>query len=233
MTGSSITAVLVHDAFAENASWSAVITRLGDDGVRAVAAANPLRGVAVDAAAVAARARAVDGPVVLVGHGYGGTVMTAAAAHVSCVEALVYVAALAPGPGETVLAFTGDITDDVFAAVPDGTGGVELTVRPDRFHDRVCADLGAATAALLAVTQRGVAERALREPFPDDRPAWRTVPSWFVSGGADRSIPPAVHAFLAERARARGVTVVAGASHAVPMSEPDVVTRTVLAAIAG
>ena len=234
---SNTTVVLVHGAFAENSSWNGVIERLAQNGVRAFAASNPLRSLSGDAEYVADVVRGVNGPVVLVGHSYGGMVITQAGSSVDNVEALVYVSAFAPDTGESAFQLTdrypGSSLGEAVSGIPLTSGGTDLTIRPELFHQQFCGDVDDATADLMAATQRAISDRALSEPLATSTPAWRSIPSWFVSGGADRNIPAAAIAFFAQRAGSQGTTVVEDASHAIGVSEPDVVTRTILAAITG
>lgn len=218
------TIVLVHGAFADSSSWNAVIARLETDGYRVIAAANPLRGVASDAASVAAIVRSVAGPVVLVGHSYGGPVISAAANGNANVKALVYVAGFAPEAGESSASlstmFPGSTLGGALAppvALPGG--GQDLYIRQEQFHAQFAADVPVSVAALMAATQRPIAAAALAEP--SGAPAWRTLPSYMIYGSADRNIPPAVMQFMAERAHARRIVVVEGGSHALMMSRPD------------
>jgi pimeloyl-ACP methyl ester carboxylesterase len=111
------------------------------------------------------------------------------------------------------------------------TGGVELAIRPDVFHHQFCADVPAARAALMAATQRPVTQEALSTALPTDTPAWRTIPSWFVFGDQDLNIPAALHRFMADRAGTKSVREVAGASHAITVSQPDAVAETILEAL--
>lgn len=216
--------VLVHGAFADSSSWNAVIALLERDGYRVIAAANPLRGLASDAANVAAIVRSVQGPVVLVGHSYGGPVATAAANGNDNVKALVYVAGFAPDTGESAFALSGRFPGSTLGAalqppVSLPGGGEDLYIRQDLFHAQFAADVPERVAALMAATQRPVTAAALNEPAGE--PAWRRLPVWAIYGSADRNIPPAVLRFMAERARARRTEVVEGASHALMMSRPD------------
>lgn len=227
--------VLVHGAFAESSSWEPVISRLERDGFRVIAAANPLRGVANDSAAVAAIVRSVEGPVVLVGHSYGGTVITQAANGNGNVRALVYVAGFAPDRAESSLAlsarFPGSTLGDALSRVALPNGSEDLYIRSDRFHAQFAADLSPAQAAVMAATQRPVTLAALEEVSGE--PAWRTVPTYMIYGSEDRNIPPRVMAFMAERARARRTVVVQGASHALMMSQPARVAEIIEEAAAG
>jgi pimeloyl-ACP methyl ester carboxylesterase len=230
------TIVLVHGAFAESASWAPVVELLQARGLTAVAAANPLRSVVGDAAYVRDVIAAIDGPVVLVGHSYGGTVITEAAARNDAVIGLVYVAAFAPEQGESALqlstTFPGSTLGDALTAYPIATGGNELAIRPDVFHHQFAADVPAGQAAVMAATQRPVTEAALSHGLPTGSPAWKDRPSWFVFGDQDLNIPVALHRFLADRAEAKGTREMAGASHALSLSEPDAVTATILDAVA-
>lgn len=217
------TIVLVHGAFAESSSWGAVISRLEHDGYRVVAAANPLRGVASDASAVAAVVRSIEGPVVLVGHSYGGPVITEAANGSVNVKALVYVAGFAPDTGESSLdlsgKFPGSTLGDALVTVLLPEGGDDLYIRSDKFHAQFAADVPASQAAVMAATQRPVALAALQEP--SGNAAWKVLPSYMIYGTEDRNIPPRVMQFMAERAHARTTIVVEGASHALMVSHPD------------
>ncbi|WP_141585771.1 alpha/beta fold hydrolase [Actinomadura sp. WMMA1423] len=227
--------VLVHGAFAESASWNGVIERLHARGLRAVAAANPLRDLAGDAAYVRDVIRGIDRPVVLVGHSYAGMVITQAAAGLQAVRSLVYVGAFTPSTGESALQlsakFEGSTLGDALAAYPVASGGNEFRIDDEKYHGQFCADLDAGEAALMAATQRPVTERALTDGLETDEPAWRTKPSWFVFGESDRNIPAEVIRFMAERASSRGTREIAGASHAVAASQPDAVAASILEAV--
>ena len=230
------TIVLVHGAFAESASWSSVVEQLQSRGHHVVAAANPLRSVAVDAAYVRDVVSAIGTPVVLVGHSYGGVVITEAAAHDDAVVGLVFVAGFAPDHGESAFQlstmFPGSTLAEALVTHPLTSGGNELAIRQDVFHRQFAADVPAPRAAVMGATQRPVTEAALSEPLSTDAPAWRHVPSWFVFGDQDLNIPVALHRFLAERARAKSSRELAGASHALTVSEPEAVTATILEAVA-
>ena len=226
------TIVLVHGAFADSASWDDVVERLPDGG-RAIAFANPLRGLATDAAALTDLLRSIDGPVVLVGHSYGGAVMTVADPGAADVVALVYVAGFALIPGEScgdasALA-PGSTLGETLVRVPLADGRTDTYIAQDRYHHQFCADLSPDQAALMAVTQRPVTEEALFEPA-DDHALWRSVPSSFVFGELDRNIPAGAHRVMAERAGAGRIVEVPGASHVVGISRPDEVVAAVLEA---
>ncbi len=225
------TIVLVHGAFAESASWNGVIARLQEKGVTAVAVANPLRSLAGDAAYVRDVIASIDGPVVLAGHSYGGLVITEAAADNPAVVGLVYVAAFVPETGQSAFELStsapGSTLGDALNAYPVATGGNEFAIRQDIFHHQFAADVPEAEAALMAATQRPVTQAALSEGLPTDRPAWKDIPSWHVFGDQDLNIPVAVHRAGAERAGSRGTHEVAGASHAITVSQPGAVAATI------
>jgi pimeloyl-ACP methyl ester carboxylesterase len=240
------TIVLVHGAFAESASWNPVIECLihhatplvatHNRGFRdVVAVANPLRSLSGDAAYVVDVLRSIDGPIVLVGHSYGGSVITQAAADHDAVVALVYVNAFAPEHGESAFQlstmFPGSTLADAVVARPLSTGGGELAIRREAYHIQFCADVHADLAALMATTQRPVTEVALSEGLPTQTPAWKHIPSWFVYGDQDRNIPAELHRFLAERAQSRGTRVITGGSHAISVSNPDDVADAILDAV--
>ncbi|GGO32607.1 alpha/beta fold hydrolase [Micromonospora parathelypteridis] len=229
------TIVLVHGAFAESASWNGVIDRLGA-AYDVVAAANPLRSVAGDAAYVRDVMRGIGGPVILVGHSYAGMVITQAAAGETLVQALVYVNAFAPDTGESALSlsgkFPGSTLADTLVQYPLSSGGNEVAIGQDAYHAQFAADVSADAAALMARTQRPITEQALGDKLTGD-PAWRSLPSWFVLGDGDMNIPVAAHRFMAERAGPRGQREVAGASHAMAVSRPSEVAETIIEAVRG
>lgn len=215
------TVVLVHGAFADSSSWNGVITILQRDGYKVVAAANPLRGVRSDADAVADVLKSIESPVVLVGHSYGGSVISEAAEGRPNVKALVYVAAFAPEAGETALGLTGKFPGSTLGGtlappVKLTSGGNELYIQQGQFHQQFAADVPAPQARLMAAGQRPIAEAALSEA--STAPAWKSVPSWFIYGEKDKNIPPAALGFMAERAKSRRTVVVKGASHVVMVS---------------
>ena len=227
--------VLVHGAFAESASWEGVITRLERDGYTVVAAANPLRSVTRDAATVASIVKSVKGPVVLVGHSYGGPVITEAANGSGNVKALVYVAGFAPDTGESSLTlsakFPGSTLGDALYPIALPDGDEDLYIRADKFHAQFAADVPADQAAEMAATQRPVTLSALGEP--SRVASWRGLPSYMIYGTADRNIPAAVMKFMAERAHARRTIEIPGASHALMVSHPDEVAALIEEAAAG
>jgi pimeloyl-ACP methyl ester carboxylesterase len=219
------TIVLVHGAFAESASWDPVIDRLQRADYRVVAAANPLRGLAADAAAVSDVVRSIEGPVVLVAHSYGGAVITNVDADAGDIVALVYVNGFAPDAGEhcfqLAAMFPGStLGESTVKPVPRSDGTTDFSVALEPFHEIFCADVPASQAALMAVTQRPATQEALTEPS-SDRPLWRSVPSWFLIGEKDLIIPAALQRYMAERARAQRKTEIPGASHAMTVSQPE------------
>jgi pimeloyl-ACP methyl ester carboxylesterase len=229
------TIVLVHGAFAESSSWDRVIDPLLDAGHPVIAAANPLRGLAADAAAVADVVRAVDGPVVLAAHSYGGAVITGVPADAGEIVGLVYACGFAPEPGESAFSlagmFPGSTLGDALRPVPRSDGTTDLYITTERFHEQFCADVPAPQAARMAATQRPVTQEALTEPS-GERPLWRDVPSWFVIGEDDRNIPAALQHYMAERAGAHRTLEIPGASHAITVSQPEATAELILEAAA-
>ncbi|MFI0898371.1 alpha/beta fold hydrolase [Streptomyces sp. NPDC020983] len=226
------TIVLVHGAFAESSSWNGVIGKLRSAGHPVIAAPNPLRSLSGDAAVLSAVLSGIDGPVVLVGHSYGGAVASNAAVGHDHVKALVFVAAFAPERGESIFdlsgKFPGSTLGDTLNQVPLADGTADLYIRQDAFHQQFTADVTAEHAALAAATQRPLNTTALNEPSGE--PAWKTVPSWFIYPGLDHNIPVEAHRFMAERAGSRRSVELPGASHALPVSEPAAVADLILAA---
>lgn len=226
----SSTIIFVHGAYAESASWDGVLDRLAGDGHRLIAFANPLRGLASDTALLTDLVRSVDGPVVLVGHSYGGAVLTGVPADAGDIAAAVYVGAFAlatgESPGDASALVPGSTLGETQVLVSLAGGGTDTYIDPERYHHQFCADLPAVKAARMAVTQRPVTVAALSEPLGG--PAlWETVPSFFVFGGQDRNIPVGAHRIMAERAGARRTVEIPGASHVVGISHPDELTALV------
>ena len=220
------TVVLVHGAFADSSSWNGVVKILEKDGYPVIAAANPLRGVASDAQSIASIVKSVKTPVVLVGHSYGGAVISDAAYGSQNVKALVYVAAFTPEKGETAAELSGrfpggTLASALAAPVDLADGGKDLYIQQDKFHDQFAADVSEADARLMAAGQRPITVAALNEAATE--PAWKTIPSWFVYGDKDKNIPPQAMAFMAERAHAKQTVVVKGGSHVVMVSNPEIV----------
>jgi pimeloyl-ACP methyl ester carboxylesterase len=231
---SPLTVVLVHGAFADSSSWAGVIERLRAGGVPVVAAANPLRGIAVDSAYVASVFAQIPGPVLAVGHSYGGAVISNAATGAGNVVGLVYVAAFAPDEGERLGDVTASSKDSVLgtALVPhqyptEGGPATEFSIDPAKARDAFAGDLSDAEAALIAVIQRPVAELAFSEA--SGPPAWRKLPSWAVVATGDRAAGTDVVRAHAERAGAT-VTELDG-SHVIMVSQPQSVTDVITSAI--
>jgi pimeloyl-ACP methyl ester carboxylesterase len=218
------TIILVHGAFAESSSWHPVTARLTGEGHRVIAYANPLRSIAHDAAGLAELVRTIDGPVVLAGHSYGGAVITNVPADAGQIVGLVYVAGFAldagESPGAAASLVPGGTLGETLVPVPLPGGGVDLYIAQEKYHQQFCADLPRPEAALLAVSQRPIAEAALTEPS-GKLPLWRSVPSWFIFGDLDRNIPAGAQRIMAERANAKRVVEIAGASHVVGVSHPS------------
>lgn len=234
--GSKPTVVLVHGAFADASSWNGVIVRLEKDGYPVVAVANPLRSVKSDADYVRRIVTGLNTSVVLVGHSYGGSVISEAAASTSNVKSLVYVAAFAPEVGESAGGLSGKFPGSTLAPalaapVELETGTKDLYIQQDKFHDQFAADVSKNDAKLMAATQRPVTEAALTEAAT--AAAWKDLPSWFVYGDADKNIPPAALGWMAERAHSKGTVVVKGASHVVMVSHPDTVAKLIEEAASG
>jgi pimeloyl-ACP methyl ester carboxylesterase len=237
------TIVLVHGAWADSSSWARVIARLQDDNYPVVALANPLRGLSTDAAYVRDFLNGIYGPVVLVGHSYGGAVITNAARNAPSVRALVYVDAFIPRKGESIVqlasarpgsCLAGDPAT-VFNFVPypgAPPGDFDLYVKTERrpsfpgFARCFANDLPPREGAILAATQRPITLSAGTEP--SGAPAWRMIPSWALVGTADRVLPPAEQAFMARRADAHIVRV--RTSHLSPISHPHAVTALIVRA---
>ena len=235
-TAGSPTVVLVHGAFADASSWNGVIERLQAKGVPVTAPANPLRGIAADSAYIASVLEQIEGPVVAVGHSYGGAVITNAAANANNVVGLVYVAAFAPDESETLGAAEAGSKDSVLNSAlvsrqyPTATGGTatEFYIDPAKARDAFAGDLSDEQAALIAATQRPVAESAFSEP--NGPPAWNHLPSWAVVATGDKAAGTDVVRSMAERAGAN-ITEVDG-SHVIMVSQPEAVAQVILDAVA-
>ncbi|MFH8610069.1 alpha/beta fold hydrolase [Streptomyces sp. NPDC018029] len=229
------TIVLIHGAFADASSWSAVVERLQHQGHRVLAPALPLRGLASDAAYIRSVLDSVPGPIVLVGHSYGGAVISQAAAGHPRVKALVYVAAFVPDVGESALQLTdkfpgstlGQATATQYYPLPDGGQGEELVIKKDLFRKQFAAGVPRQTAQVMAAGQRPITLAALQEPAT--AAAWKKIPSWYLVATEDRNIPPAAERWMAKRARAHTVTV--RAPHAAAVSDPGPVTGLILRAV--
>lgn len=230
------TVVLVHGGWADSSGWNAEITALQEKGYPVIAPANPLRGLASDADYLRSVLKTIDGPIVLVGHSYGGAVISNAARGVENVEALVYIAAFAPDTGESLAQLVTQnpgtqITPDALTERPyplaDGGQGVDLYLKEDIFREAFAGDLPRRTTSLMQATQRPFSVAAFTEASGE--PAWRTVPSWYLVATSDHAIPPKTQRFMAQRAGATVDSV--DASHVPMMSQPDATTRVILKAV--
>ena len=232
-----LTVVLVHGAFADASSWNDVVAQLQAGGVQVVAPANPLRGISIDSAYIAGVLGQISGPVLAVGHSYGGAVISNAATDAGNVVGLVFIAAFAPEQGERLIDAESTSKDSVLTTAlvplqyPTGQGGqtaVEFAIDPAKFRDAFAADLPAEQTAVMAATQRPVAELAFSEP--SGPPAWKSLPSWAVVATGDLAAGADVVRSMAERAGAT-ITEVEG-SHVIMVSQPQTVTDVILKAIA-
>jgi len=228
----SLTVVLVHGAFADASSFRNLYDELLGEDVSVVAPPNPLRGLSGgDGEYTKAAIDGIEGPVLLVGHSYGGSVITAAGT-ADNVVGLVYISGFAPDEGESLTDLQSEfpapaiIPYIVEHKLPDG--GSEFTLAPEGFHESFCADIPADDAAFYAIAQRPLAGVALTEAAPT--PAWRSRPVWAVLPTADKCIDPGVHHFSYERMGAT-VTEIEGASHVVMISHPKEVAEVVMTAV--
>jgi pimeloyl-ACP methyl ester carboxylesterase len=229
------TIVLEHGAWADTSSWSGVIKRLQADGYTVYAPPNPLQGLTYDSAFLADFLHSISGPIVLVGHSYGGAVITNAATGDPQVKALVYVDAFAPAQGQTLAqllasypgscAVPANLNVVPFPGAPAGAGDAYIT--QSAFPSCMANGLPASEAQVLAVTQLPIATIALTQP--SGVPAWQTIPSWAVVGTADHAIPPALQLAMAENAHAHITEV--KAPHLSMISNPGVVTSVILQAV--
>jgi pimeloyl-ACP methyl ester carboxylesterase len=238
-TAGPLTVVLVHGAFADASSWNGVIERLQARGIQVTAPANPLRGISKDSAYIASLLNQIPGPVLAVGHSYGGAVISNAVTAAKNVVGLVYVAAFATDEGERLIEVEGNSKDSVLSTAlvplqyPTGHGqgtetAVEFAIAPAKFHDTFAADLPAERTAVMPATQRPVAELAFSEP--NGVPAWKTLPSWAVVAIGHKAAGTDVIRSMAERDKAT-ITEVAG-SHVIMISQPQAVTDVIVSAVA-
>jgi pimeloyl-ACP methyl ester carboxylesterase len=228
------TVVLFHGAFADASGWAAVVAALQQEGFTAYAPANPLRGLSYDGAYVRAFLETVPGPLVVVGHSYGGAVITNGATGNQNVKSLVYINAFALDEGETVAA-AGDLGGGANVLInhilprpfpESGEGNADAYIDPAHFHDLFCGDLPADEAAVLAASQRPAALAALGTP--SGVPAWRSIPSWYLASTSDRTIPVEAERVMGQRAGSTFREI--ESSHVAMMSHPDVVTGLILEA---
>jgi len=228
------TIIFVHGAFADASGWRDVADGLRQSGYPVYAPANPLRGVHADADYIRSFAATIDGPVVLVGHSYGGCVITNASAGLPNAQALVYIAAYAPDEGETLAdagtlgGGTTQLTDHLVIRPYPGApeGDADGYIDPAYFHQLFCADVQPELAAFMAEAQRGIALSGL--VTPSGVPGWRTVPSWYQVSARDAAIPPEAERAMAQRAGAHISEV--DASHAAMISQPKATLEVILAA---
>ena len=229
--------VLVHGAWADSSSWGAVASRLQRDGYTVYVPPNPLLGLPNDAVFLRDFLNTIPGPIVLVGHSYGGAVITNAATGDANVTALVYVDAFAPARGQTigqlVSAHPGscvlpqaNVTVQPYPGAPPGA--VDVYIKQSVFPSCMANGLPAGEAAVLAATQRPLTSLALTQP--SGVPAWQTIPSWAVIGTADHAIPPAELLTMAQQAHAH-ITMAPGAPHLSMIKDPGLVTKVILTAI--
>ena len=232
--GPQPTVVLVHGAFADASSWNAVVQRLQQHGCTVVAPPNPLRGIGVDSAYIASVVNQVDGPVLLVGHSYGGAVITNATA--ANVVGLVYVAAFAPDEGERLGDVENSSKDSIlntalvqrqYPTGQDGETAVELAIDPALFREAFAADLPTEQTAVMAATQRPIAASAFTDV--SGPPGWKRLPSWAVVATGDKAAGSDVVRSMAQRAGADIVEV--EGSHVIMVSQPQAVTNLVLKAV--
>src|SRR5215210_7651195 len=230
------TVVLVHGAFADASGWAGVISRLQAEGIPVMAPANPLRSVSGDAAYIASVVNQIPGPVLLVGHSYGGVVISNASPQADNVVGLVYVCAFIPDEGEALQSLAEQATDSVLGAAlrpaqfPTGEGqepGVELYIDPAQFHEVFCADLPAEQAAIMAVSQRPGSAAGFGEP--SGPVGWKMLPSWALISPSDVTIGPSGERFMAERAKATITEV--DASHVAMISQPQATAELILSAL--
>ncbi|MFC6155550.1 alpha/beta fold hydrolase [Kribbella sp. NPDC058693] len=229
------TIVLVHGGYADSSCWNAVIQKLQREGYTTIAGSNPLRGIPTDAPYIGSLLDSIDGPVVLVAHSMGGTVITNAAAGKSNVKALVYIAAFAPDVGETqgelITKFPGSLVEPVSVGIPytkaDGTTGIDLYLSKDG-QAAFAADISAESFRILQATQRPFDADSFI--YPTTAAAWRTIPSWGLVAGRDKAIPPAAERWMYARGNFRRVVEVRTSSHVVMISHPQTTADLILEA---
>jgi pimeloyl-ACP methyl ester carboxylesterase len=235
MTDNKPTIVLIHGAFADASSWNGVIPLLQAQDLKVVAPPNPLRGISIDSAYAASAFAQIDGPVLAVGHSYGGAVITNAATGAGNVVGLVYVAAFAPDEGEKLGEVEAGSKDSVLNPAlvalqyptADGGTATEFAIAPDKVHEAFAGDLSEQEAALIGATQRPIAELAFGEP--NGPPAWKHLPSWAVVATSDKAAGTDVTRPHAERAGATITEI--EASHVVMVSQPQAVADVILEAV--
>ncbi len=229
------TIVLVHGAFADGSSWSGVIEQLEQKGYKVIAPANPLRGLTADSAYIENVIKQIEGPVLLVGHSYGGAVITNAATKAKNVVGLVYVAAFAPDNGERLGDVENNSKDSVlnssliqhhYPTGSDGEMATEFAINPDVFRNAFAADLPEKQTKLMATIQRPISAAAFSDV--SGPPAWKTLPSWAVVATGDKAAGSDATRSMAKRASAN-ITEIDG-SHVIMISQPQAVTNVILEA---
>jgi pimeloyl-ACP methyl ester carboxylesterase len=235
-TSRASTVVLVHGAFADASGFRGVIRELQTAGQSVVALPNPLRSLAFDAAAIAAYVGAIDGPVVLVGHSYGGAVITQASAELDNVVGLVYLAAFGLDVGESCASVQQPFPPSLLASssyptafdAPGARQGPDLYIGKERFRETFCADAPVDTAEVMFATQRPLSLAALTENAT--AAGWKTKPSWYLVSENDRAICPDAERFMAERMGATTKSV--AGSHTVFVAQPVAVAEFIAEALA-
>jgi len=227
------TIVLVHGGFADASSWNGVIDRLQVAGLTTIAPANPLRGLVNDSAYVSNVVKTIEGPVLLVGHSYGGLVITNVGAQVENAIGLVYVAAMAPDEGETMLDVAADYPKTLIldalrpASVAPSEAETDFVVDPEEYRAAFAADLSEETTRVLAATQRPFVGSALATP--SGPPAWKNLPSWYAVATADQAIHPGQQRFYAQRMEA--TTIEVDGSHSIAVSQPETIADLIRSAV--
>jgi pimeloyl-ACP methyl ester carboxylesterase len=230
------TIVFVHGGWADSSGWNQEITNLEQRGYTVIAPANPLRDLASDVAYIRSVLQTISGPIVLVGHSYGGAVITNAAVGVPNVKALVYIAGFAPDKGESLVQLVtmnpgtqiGPATLDFRSYPLPGRGtGTDLYLKKSAFHEAFAADLPLEITDQMQAAQRPFSNEAFQSLSGE--PAWKTIPSWYMVATQDHAIPPATERFMAHRAHASIVEV--DASHVAMISQPEATTRLILEAV--
>ena len=222
--------VFVHGAWADSSCWNDVIPHLQADGFPVYAPPNPLRSLESDAASIASFVKALPGRVILVGHSYGGAVVSVASAACSNVKALVFIDAFVPDTGESCLSLLGRYPappSDLFTPVQLDSGDTDMYFTPKYFGPGFATGVDPKIAAVLAVTQRPVTAKALSDTAPEEL-GWKTLPSWYILGDLDQAIPPQLKAMMSFRAHSKVARVDAG--HLSMIQHPEATIAAIVAA---